>query len=312
MPHYVGVYVDEVMERYHEALARTPDAIIQLEERLDFSQWVPDGFGTGDVVIIADKTMEVIDLKYGKGVAVSAVDNSQMKLYALGALFAYDFLYDIQEIRMTIVQPRIYGDGISSDTITVEELMEWAEKVVVPAAKLADAGEGDFKAGEHCRWCKVKGNCRARAEENMAALSHEFKDPRLLSMEEIGQILTIAEQLQSWAKNVQEFAYEQALTGEKVPGWKIVEGRSNRTIPDKEAAKIRLLDSKIPFSSYLKPQELLGIGDLEKKVGKKKLTELIGDLITKPPGKPVLVVESDKRQELNSLSGDFADEDFEN
>ncbi|REK69317.1 DUF2800 domain-containing protein [Paenibacillus paeoniae] len=305
----ISEYCEIVEERYMEARARTADAVMLLEERLDFSEWVPNGYGTGDVVLIADGVMEIIDLKYGKGVPVSAFDNSQMRLYALGAWSAYNFLYDIREIRMTIVQPRL--DSVSSDTMTVDELLAWAEDIVMPAAALADAGEGEHKAGEHCRWCKVKGNCRARADQNMAALAYEFKEPALLSLEEVGSILTIAEQLQAWAKDVQGFAFDQAKSGQRVPGWKLVEGRSNRVITDKEAVKVKLEAAAIDSDYYLKPQELLGIGDLEKKIGKKELAVLIGDLILKPQGKPVLVVETDKRPELNSVENDFDGEEFE-
>lgn len=310
MENAITDYCEIVEERFMEAKARSEDAVILLEERLDFSEWVPDGYGTGDVVLIADGVMEIIDLKYGKGVPVSAIGNPQMRLYGLGAWSAYNFLYDIREVRMTIVQPRL--DSVSTVTLTVEELIDWAETVVKPAAALADAGKGDFQAGGHCRWCKVKGNCRARADANMAALTYEFKDPALLDLDEIGSILTIAEQLQAWAKDVQGFAFDQAKGGQRIPGWKLVEGRSNRAINDKDAACIALETATLPLDDYLKPRELLGIGELEKRIGKKELTALIGGLIVKPPGKPVLVVETDKRPELNSVDGDFADEDFEN
>lgn len=302
-------YVDLVCERFMEAKARSSDAVVMLEERLDFSEWVPEGYGTGDVVLISDGLLEVIDLKYGKGVPVSAIGNSQMRLYALGAWSAYNYLYDINEVRMTIVQPRL--DSVSTDTMKIDELLDWAETVVRPAAALADAGEGEFKAGDHCRWCKVKGNCRARAEENMKALSYEFRDPALMDNEEIGSILFIAEQLKAWAKDVEDYAYEQALKGEKIPQWKLVEGRSNRTITDKEAALQHLAAANVEPEKYLKPQELLGISELEKRLGKKEFNTLLGDLVVKPPGKPVLVPETDKRPELNSIEQDFANIDME-
>jgi len=304
----VGYYVEVVEERFMESKARSSDAVILFEERLDFTEWVPEGYGTGDVVLIADGVMEVIDLKYGKGVPVSAIGNPQIRLYALGALSGYSFLYDIREVRMTIVQPRL--DSISTDTMTVDELLAWAEETVRPAAAQADAGEGEFKSGDHCRFCKVKGSCRARADANMAAVSYEFKNPALLSLEEIGQILAIAEQLQSWAKEVQEYAFDQAVAGHVVPGWKLVEGRSNRSIADKDTAWKVLEDAKIEADKFLKPRELLGIGELEKRVGKKELAALIGDLIVKPAGKPVLVVETDHRSAINSVENDFANEEF--
>ncbi|KEQ22332.1 DUF2800 domain-containing protein [Paenibacillus tyrfis] len=304
----VQEYVDLVEGRFMAAKARSSDAVVLLEERLDFTEWVPDGYGTGDVVLIADGLMEIIDLKYGKGVPVSAAGNPQIRLYGLGAWSAYSYLYDIREISMTIMQPRL--DSVSTDTMRVDELLEWAETVVKPAAALAFAGEGTFKAGDHCRWCKVKAFCRARADENMAALQHEFRDPALLSLEEIGSILHVAEQLKAWAKDVEEYAFEQAKIGKRIPHWKLVEGRSNRTITDRDAARVALEAAGLSQDQYLKPQELLGISELEKRIGKKEFAEMLGGLIVKPPGKPVLVPETDNRPELNSVEGDFAGEDF--
>lgn len=304
----VDSYVETVGERFMAALSRTPDAILKLEEQLDFSEWVPDGYGTGDVVIIADGVLDIIDLKYGKGVPVSAIGNSQMKLYALGAWSAYSFLYDIREIHMTIVQPRL--DSVSTDTITVDELLEWAESVVKPAAALADAGEGETKPGEHCRWCKVKATCRARADESMSVLAHEFQDPRLMTLEEIGNIMYILEQMKSWAKDVEEFAYEQAKNGTAIPRWKMVEGRSDRKIADIEAAKAKLIEAGFEESKLLKDPVLRGIGELEKLVGKKKFAELLEGIVIKPPGKPALVPETDPRPQMNSVENDFAGEEF--
>jgi len=315
-PHYstemenaIQEYIELVGERFMAAKARSSDAVVLLEERLDFSEWVPDGYGTGDVVLIADGVLEVIDLKYGKGVPVSAVGNSQMRLYALGAWSAYSYLYDIREVMMTIVQPRL--DNVSTDSIPIDELLGWAEAVVKPAAELAHRGEGGYKAGDHCRWCKVKGNCRARADANLAALAYEFKDPALMTNEEIGSVLFITEQLKTWAKDVEEYAFEQAKAGNKIPQWKLVEGRSNRAITDKDAALAALEAAKLDPDKYLKPQELLGISELEKRIGKKELASLLDGLIIKPPGKPVLVPETDKRPELNSIEEEFANIDLE-
>lgn len=305
----VAAYVEVVEERFMAAKARPSDAVFLLEERLDFSEWVPDGYGTGDVVLISDGVLEVIDLKYGKGVPVSAIGNPQLRLYGLGAWSNWNYLYSIHEVSMTIVQPRL--DSVSTDTLPLGELLEWAETVVKPAAALADAGEGEYKAGSHCRWCKVKGNCRARAEENMKALEYEFQDPALLSLEEIGSVLVVAEQLKAWAKDVEDYAFEQAKAGVKIPSWKLVEGRSNRSITDKDAAMAALEAAGIESRDYLKPQELLGLGELEKRNGKKTVQELLGNLIVKPPGKPVLVPETDKRSEQNSVDQEFAGEEFE-
>jgi len=309
MENAVQGYVELVEERFMAAKARSSDAVVLLEERLDFTEWVTQGFGTGDVVLIADGVLEVIDLKYGKGVPVSAYKNPQLRLYGLGAWWGYNYLYAINEVHMTIIQPRL--DNVSTDIMPLQELLDWAGSVVKPAAVLAFAGKGDFCAGDHCRWCKVKGNCRARADENMKALAYEFKDPALMSNEEIGSILFITEQLKAWAKDVEDYANGQALKGEAIPQWKLVEGRSNRSITDKDAAIKALKATELEQEKYLKPEELLGIGELEKRIGKKEFAELMGYLIVKPPGKPVLVPETDKRSELNSIDEEFAGEEFE-
>lgn len=310
MEEAVQRYVELVEEKFMEAKARSNDAVVMLEEQVDFSEWVPEGYGSNDVALISDGLLEVIDLKYGKGVPVSAINNPQIRLYALGIWSTYNWLYSIGSVRMTIIQPRL--DSISSETLEIEDLLNWAGNVVQPAAKLAWEGKGEFKAGNHCKWCKLKGNCRARADENMKTLAYEFKDPPLLTNEEIGSILFIANQLKAWAKDVEDYAFGQALTGNKIPQWKLVEGKSNRAITDKEAATAKLLADGYEESKILKPQELLSITDLENKVlGKKKFKELLGELVLKPPGKPVLVPETDRRPELNSLENDFANIDME-
>lgn len=309
MENHVQNYVDLVEERFMEAKARSSDAVVLLEERLVLSEWIPDAFGTGDVILIADGVLEVIDLKYGKGVPVSAYNNPQIRLYVLGAWWGWNWLYSINEVRMTIIQPRL--DSISTAIMLLGELIEWAEITVKPTAKLAFTGKGEYKAGDHCRWCKAKGNCRARAEENMKALAHEFQDPALLSLEEIGPILFIADQLKIWAKDIEEYAFEQALKGNKIPQWKLVKGRSNRSISDKKAALAALKTSELESEKYLKPEELFGIGELEKRIGKKELSTLLGDFIIKPEGKPTLVPETDRRPELNSVEQDFADIEVE-
>ncbi|MHB1651642.1 MAG: DUF2800 domain-containing protein [Desulfitobacteriaceae bacterium] len=309
MEQAVHEYVELVEIRVMAAKARSSDAVILLEERLDYSDWVPEGFGTGDVVLIADGVLEVIDLKYGKGVPVSAYNNPQPRLYGLGAWAGYNYLYSIDEVYLTIIQPRL--DSVSTDIMPLKELLEWAESVVKPAAVLAFAGEGDFCSGDHCRWCKVKGNCRARADENMKALAHEFKEPALLSNEEIGSILFITEQLKAWAKDVEDYASVQALKGNPIPQWKLVEGRSNRSISDKDAAIKALKATELGTDKFLKPEELLGIGELEKRLGKKEFGTLLGAWVVKPPGKPTLVPESDGRSELNSIEGDFSNIDME-
>lgn len=306
MEDHVRTYADIVIERMNEATARTPDAIVQIEQRLDFSLWVPDGFGTGDVLIITDGMMEVIDLKFGKGVAVSAEGNTQMKLYGLGALNGFGHLYNIESVRMTIVQPRL--DSISSDEISAEALIDWAENVVKPKAALAMAGDGEFVPGEHCRFCRARFNCRARAEENLEMARFEFTDPPLLSIEEVGEILLRADALKSWATDIEKYAFEQAEKhGVKVPGWKLVEGRSNRTYADKQAVAETLLIEGYKKELIYEPETILGITAMEKVLGKKTFAALLNDFIVKPAGRPTLVEEADPRPELSSAASAVSD-----
>ncbi|UZQ49088.1 DUF2800 domain-containing protein [Clostridium kluyveri] len=305
MPDYVEMYIDTCMEKFSEAKAKTLDAIFRVEQKLDFSEWVPEGFGTGDFVTIADGTMEICDLKYGKGIPVSAEGNPQMRLYALGAISEFSFLYDIENVRMTIIQPRL--DIISTDEISVKDLLEWAEKVLKPTAQLAFKGEGEFKAGEHCGFCRAKTICKARANKNLELARYEFRTTDTLSEKDIADILGKAEELVKWAKDIQDYALEQALQGVSYRGWKIVEGRSNRKYKDIEKVAEILLTNEYTEDKIYKPKELQGLTNMEKIVGKKKLNELIGNFIEKPPGKPTLVVESDKRPEISSINSAIQD-----
>lgn len=303
MPEYVQSYIDTCMEKFSEARVTTPDAIAIVEQKLDFSEWVPDGFGTGDFVVIADGTMEICDLKYGKGVAVSAIDNPQMRLYALGAISQFEFLYDIQRVKMTIIQPRL--DSISTDEMSVEELIGWAEEELRPKAQLAIKGKGEFYAGEHCKFCKAKAVCKARADKNMELAKYDFEEPKVLDNNDIGFILSRVDELKAWAEDVKEYALEQALQGEEFTGFKVVEGRSNRIITSKQEAIDMLHTEGFKDEQIFKPQELQGITNLEKLVGKKKFNAILGHVIDKPPGKPTLVKDTDKRLVYNPAKADF-------
>ena len=303
---YVQVYVTIVIERLSEAKKRSKDAVMFIEQKLDFSRWVTEGFGTGDAVIIADGILEIIDLKYGKGVPVSAESNPQLKLYGLGALDAFEMLYDVNTVRMTIVQPRL--DSISSESILVDDLYAWAESEVVPKAALAFAGEGDFCAGDHCRFCRAKAQCRKRAEANLELAKHDFAEPALLSDDEIADVLTKAEQLQSWAGDIQAYALDQAWNnGKKWPGWKLVEGRSNRAYTNREEVASVLLLEGYEEDKIYEPRAIKGVTAMEKEIGKKVFAEVLKDYIVKPAGRPTLVPESDKRSEINSLQSAIDD-----
>jgi hypothetical protein len=305
MPDHVEKYTDFVMEKYAEAIGHTKDALIFLEQKLDFSTYVPKGFGTGDCIIIADGTLEIIDLKYGKGVEVSAENNPQMRLYALGALEEYGYIYDISTIKMTIAQPRL--DNFSTEEIPVTKLVFWGMTTVKEAGLLAFKGDGELKAGDWCKFCKVKATCKERAYTLLAVgEKHNRQNPNLLNIEEIAEILKQADDIQSWAKDVQDHALKEARdNGVKFPGWKLVEGRSNRKYKDPDKVAKVLIKNGYEENKIYKPKEVLGITALQKEIGKKKFTTLLKDLIIKPQGKPTLALEDDKRPELNSAAADF-------
>lgn len=300
----VQTYVDVVTEKMNEARARSKDPLILIEQKVDFSPWVPEAFGTGDLILLSGNRLEIVDLKGGKGVKVSAVENPQMRLYALGAINSFGVLFDIDSVLMTIVQPRL--DNISSDEMQVDELLEWAEEVVKPRAELAFKGEGDFIAGEHCRFCKVKASCRARAEENLKLACMDFQKPPLLTDDEVVEVLTSIDQLMSWAKDVQEYAFAMAMNENKQwPGMKLVEGRGSRKYSD-ENAVVDALTAAGYDSDVIYKKSLNTITTLEKELGKKAFQELLGSLITKAPGKVKLVPEEDKRPEIKaSPEADF-------
>ena len=304
---YVDQYVTQVTEIFMAAKKECSDALVLLEQRLDFSSWVPEGFGTGDVVIISDQVLEVIDLKYGKGVPVSALDNPQTRLYGLGAINTYQLLYDFSAVRMTIIQPRI--DNTSTEEMEVWALLAWADDVLKPKADLAYSGEGPVAAGDHCKFCKARYTCKARAELNLELAKYDFQDPFLLNDLEIADILARVDQLKTWASDIETYALEQARDhAKKWPGWKLVEGRSNRKYADDILVGQALISAGYQEEQIHKEPQLLGITDMEKLLGKKKFGELLGDLVVKPAGKPTLVAEKDPRPEINSLQS--AVEDF--
>ena len=302
MERTISDYVDWVMEYYNGIKAE--DKELLTEQRLDFSEWVPGGFGTGDVVIPADNTLTVIDLKYGKGVPVSAVENPQLMLYGLGAYYGFSLAGDIDTVRMIINQPRL--DSISEYEISVEDLLKWADEYVKPRAQMAMNGEGELTPGEHCRFCKVKAICKARADLIMEEAKHDFDDPGLLTDDELSHILGVLDQIQAWITDVKDYTLDAAKNGHKYPGWKLVEGRANRKYADAAKVEEKLLEKGFDKCVIYKDPELLGLTAMEKVVGgKKKLEGILGDLIIKPQGAPTLVPESDKRPELNSAETDF-------
>ena len=297
MGEHVEEYVDLCIEKINEA-----HGTALVEERLDFSRWVKHGFGTGDMIIIGNDVLEIVDLKYGKGVPVSAEGNTQMQLYALGAIEQYGCIYDFDHVRMSIYQPRC--DGLSTQLMSVGDLLAWGEQIK-PIADLAYAGKGEFRAGDHCRFCKAAPQCKALSEYNMEIAKLEFQNADLLTDDEVSFVLARVDGLVRYAEKIKTWALGEALNGHKWPGFKVVEGRSNRRITDEAKAARLLHKAGYGDDVIYKPVEMQTITNLEKLITKKKFTMLLGGVVEKPPGKPTLVPEDDKRPEYNPAKNDF-------
>lgn len=291
-----AAYVVELLEISKQSC---PDPVVLIEQRVDFSHWVQEGFGTADCIVIADGLINICDYKHGKGVEVSAMANPQMMLYALGALEIFDGIYDIDTVRMTIFQPR--KSNVSVCEMEKTDLLEWADTELTQKAKLAYEGQGNFHCGEWCRFCKAKAECRERAEANLALARHEFQSPPLLDDEEIADILSKVDALTAWANDVKEYALQQAISGKEWTGWKLVEGRSNRKYTS-EAAVAATVEGA-GFNPY--ERKVLGVTAMQKLLGKSRFEELLAPYIEKPQGKPTLVPDSDKRPAMYTAKQDF-------
>jgi hypothetical protein len=304
-------YVAYVKERYSAALAVDPTAQIRSERVVDLTDAIPEGFGTADCFITYDKVIESIDLKGGRGIYVSAHDNAQTRLYAYGVLKQVEILYDVEAVVCTIVQPRM--DSISTEKLTKTELLDWIESIVKPAAAIAWAGKGEFKAGDHCQWCKIKGTCRARANQHLGDVASMFAQPSegdtgvpvrpapTLTPAEIAALLPQLDLVKQWVGEVQAHALQLAQDGTEIPGFKVVHGRAVRKIEDQEPVIAALAFAKIPEAVVFE-RSLLGLTALEKALGKKQFTEIVGPFVTKPPGRPTLVQESDRREAINNVA----------
>ena len=301
MDAYTDGYVEFVLEQLAQAKLECADPLVLIEQRLDFSCWVPEGFGTGDCIIVADKLLHIIDFKYGQGVLVEAEENPQMMLYALGALRLFDSLYDITEVSMSIYQPR--RENVSTWTISVDELNTWAENTLKLKAELAHKGEGEYLPGSWCQFCKAAVKCRARAEEKLQLARFEFAPPPLLSDEEIEDILTKLDDLTKWASEIQAYAQDAAVNHGKVwRGFKLVATRTNRRYTDEEAVIQAAKDAG--YTDIFK-KSLIPITEMEKFMSKKEFNRIIGPLVEKPQGRPTLVPVTDKRPALtNTGAGD--------
>lgn len=303
MDEYTDAYVDFVLEQLELAKQSCSDPLVLIEQHLDFSKYVPDGFGTGDCILISDKALHIIDLKYGMGILVNAERNSQMMLYSLGALEIYDSLYDIDEVSMTVFQPR--RDNVSTWTIPVDDLRDWAENELRIKAELAFKGEGEYCPGDWCTFCRAAVRCRARAEEKLKLAQSEFRLPPLLSDAEIEEVLGKLSDITKWANDLLAYATDAAVNhGKEWSGYKVVAGRSVRKFKDEDAvAEV----AKVNGYKDIYRQSLITLTEFEKLMGKAKFNEVLGDLVYKPPGKPTLVPVSDKRPAINvsNATNDF-------
>ena len=293
MQGYTDEYVEFIQEQMYSHLV-TPH--IAVEQRVDFSQYVPDGFGTADCILIANDTLHIIDFKYGKGVPVSVENNAQLLLYALGAYLAYEMIFPIEHIKMSIVQPRL--SNIDTWECSLDYLLEFA-KIAQEKAAMALKGEGDFNCGEHCKFCKAKAVCRERANANLELAKYEFKAADQLTLEEIGQILEKAKDLAKWADDLKDYALSESLKGNEVPGWKAVNGRGSRSFKNTDEAIKVLVDNGIA-EELLFERKYLTLAQMEKTVGKKEFNNLVGNLIVMNVGKPTLVETSDKREAITN------------
>lgn len=290
-------YASFVLEAYQREKNAGKDPLIITEQKLDISRYVPECSGTGDCIIIAEERLHIIDFKYGQGVPVSAEQNTQMMLYALGALEMFGQLYEVTEVSMTVFQPRL--TNISTYTLSASELTDWAENYLKPRAELAFKGEGEFKSGTHCRFCRVKATCRKRAEENLELARYEFKQPALLEDHEIAQILTKADELASWVSDVKGYAFSVISRGGNIDGFKLVEGRSVRKYTDEECVVQAV--QVAGFDPY--EHKVLEITAMTGLLGRTRFNEILGAYIYKPKGKPTLVPESDERPAI--ITTDF-------
>ena len=298
-------YCDVVMEKYLAAKEVDPGAKLFLEQRLDYSKWVPSGFGTGDCIIVSDALLEVIDYKHGKGVPVSAHGNPQLRLYGLGAINRYGLLYDFSDVRYTIIQPRL--ESVTEETRAREDLVAWAEDSVVEKAKQAWQGTGEFVPGDHCRWCRAKATCSARVAEALKMFQYGLEAPGLIPDEQIPDILATLSIAEDWIKDIKQYAETQALRGQKWRGYKLVHGKKpNRAWVDTEEVKAQLLRAGYGPEQF-EETRLKPVGEIEKTLGKPAFRALLGDLVSQGEGKLTLVPEDDKRVEVSSATTDFED-----
>lgn len=305
MERYTDDYVDVISEKLFKARDKDPYAVLLIEQRLDFSHLVPHGFGTGDAVIIGDGSLEVCDLKYGKGVPVSAIENPQARLYGIGAYNMLSCVYDIDSITNTIIQPRL--SSVTEETLSVEDLLNWGETVVKPAAELAWKGEGEFKTGEHCRFCLAKAVCAKRASEALATMDELLMHGGKISDADIPRLLRVIPQAKDWMSDIETYAKSLALNGTKWQGWKLVRGRKgNRKFTDEEEVQLKLAAAGYEQDIYSE-RKLKGLTAIEKAIGKEGFKSLLSEYIYQAEGSLTLVPEEDPREQVSTTDVEFGD-----
>jgi len=309
MEEHATEFADWIKNRY-EGYLIFDQACLLIDEKIKFDKYVPDGFGTCDYAVVTSSgTIEVLDLKYGKGVKVLAKNNAQLRLYALGIATKFNVaVAQFAEVLTTVYQPRL--GHVETEKLHPVYLDGWGVSIR-GVAEQAHAGQGERRTGDWCRWCRAKGACTHRAEDAMSNIGVGALNPGVMDDQELGSCLHIAENLIHWARDVRDEAENRAFSGKKIPGWKVVEGRSNRVIADKDKVYRILLDTIPEREKFIKPASLQGITHLEKHIGPKKLEGLIGQYVTKPAGKATLVPETDPRPALGSPEQTFRGVDLE-
>lgn len=298
MQEYTDSYVEYVLEQLETAKRGCKDPMLLIEQKVDFSEFVPDGYGTADCIIAADGVLHIIDFKYGLGVLVDAERNTQLMCYSIGAMNIFDSIYDIKEVTMHIFQPR--RENVQSWTIPVEELKEWAENELKPKAQMALNGEGEYRPGDWCQFCRAAVKCRARAEEKLKLAKDEFKLPPLLTDAEIEEVLSVLPDLTKWADEIYAYASDAAINhGYEWAGFKVVESVTKRRYKDEEAVAEA---AKSNGFTDIYRHSLIPMTEMKKLMGKTRFEEILGELIIKPPGKPTLVPMSDKRPAINVIN----------
>ena len=299
-------YVNIVLSEYYRIKKADPSALLCVEQQLDMSEWIPECFGTSDAVIASDVGLIVIDFKFGKGVPVSAVGNYQMRIYALGAYHEFRDLYNFKQAKYIIVQPRL--NSVSEETIEMVDLLVWADKEIKPAAQLAWKGEGEFKAGDHCRFCNIKAICKENVLRSLSVIQNMVDSPGVLTDERVGALLPYLDDAEEWIKDVRAYAYSQALQGTRWNGYKLVRGkRPPRSFSDENAVIDQLARAGYTVEQYATKPKLKSVAELEKELHKSTFDALLGQYVYQGEGKLQLVPESDPREPYSTLDIDFGD-----